>query len=286
MMNLKSKEYNRNFIAVILFLLFILLQGCNQSKNKNQQDPILKSYQLIDEQRTDEAISLLEGEILKSPEDVKLNITLASAYAHKAGVKLQKLVGIVLQIKKSIENRKKIKREKEKAGTTLAKSSKGFSELLIKINSFIDVFESIPNIDQKDSVYLKHAIFLLSSLGNKLPKKEYLYKAILEVILFKYTLNDTLIEEINENVLLSEQSCKIDYSLLSESMINITKLYIMILIDLSIGTDSNYDEELKIAENSLSELSLNPNVLKDQSDLILKQNLVQFGFGRVIECKE
>jgi hypothetical protein len=85
-------------IKILMLVCIASCFGCGKKTNKNEQDEVvLKSYRLIDSDRADEAIELLENHLSKDSTNNTYKSVLASAYAHKGGVKIQKFIPIVNQ---------------------------------------------------------------------------------------------------------------------------------------------------------------------------------------------
>lgn len=273
-------------IFVFYILPLFLIISCNRSKPEKREDPILKSYRLIDEQRSEEAIILLESELVNNPNSVKLRSVLASAYAHKAGIKLQKFVPLLYQIRQNLKNKTKLSELKLFTNQSISKSTLVLSNLFLKLSSIFEIYNAIPNISTLDSVYLKYAIHLLKTMPSEIPKEDLIYRGILEVILFKHLISENLIGDLKDQVSIDDSNCIIDFVKIKENFLTLGKLLIEIQYDLKL-TDSKQIEELvqslKDFSESASEFSLIN--MDESSKNAMKQNLHQFGFGKVIQCE-
>ena len=81
----------------ICSLLCLFSLGC--SRHRAPETTSVRAYRLIDAQRTDEAITLLEASLDKDPNNYDYKVILASAYAHKAGFRIQRLISVMDHIK-------------------------------------------------------------------------------------------------------------------------------------------------------------------------------------------
>jgi hypothetical protein len=114
----------KNKIAVTLLaatLAAAAVLSCAR-RPAREHDPVLQAYRLIDEQRTDEAIELLEGKLAEDPDNADYKVVLASAYAHKGGIKIQKLVPLINQAGK-LKTKKKPNPAKSAKPATSGKNS-------------------------------------------------------------------------------------------------------------------------------------------------------------------
>ena len=73
---MKQHFFKKLLVSLGIIFNFVLV-SCANEDGSSSHDPVLAAYQLIDEQRTDEAIALLEGELKKEPEKYELKVALA-----------------------------------------------------------------------------------------------------------------------------------------------------------------------------------------------------------------
>ncbi|MBL7542950.1 MAG: hypothetical protein JNL11_03995 [Bdellovibrionaceae bacterium] len=288
--------------CITFFIGQLVLIGCDSKKNRSQKEtPTLLAYRLIDEQRTDEAIELLERELKKDPDNQQHKSVLASAYAHKAGIKIQKLVPIITQT----ERLKKLKDNFVELGPTISTSERmnasaiNISIYFIKLSAIVDTYAAVPILTTNEAVYLKHSIGLLNSQGKQLSVDDVLYRVVLEVILFKHIFTENLIGEFVATPSASESSapipststkCRVAIGHLNDTFITLGKLLIDIFNDLSIARPDQAAEMRKLSQatgEAVSNLTLATTsmvVLDEASAILLKQALFQKGLGKVIQC--
>lgn len=286
-----TPRLNKLALIPALVVFTLIFCGCGKQQNHNE-DTVLKAYRLIDEQRTDEAIELLEGELNKTPNNNEYKSVLASAYAHKAGIKIQKLVPVISQadrLKKLKEKYEGIDK-KSSFSNQLNKLALNASSLFIKLSSMMEAYASVPVLSVDQATYLRHAIYILNSIGKSATQEDVLYRAILEVVLFKHILSENLIGEFMEPATKDELKCRIDLGNLNDTLINLGKLLIDIYNDLGFANPKQAGDMKKLSletSEAISDLTMTTTtiaVLDEASTIFLKQAVVQYGFGKIIKC--
>lgn len=276
--------------SILICLIAICFIGCAK-ENKAKNDPVLKAYRLIDEQRTDEAIELLEREIQSNPENAEYKVVLASAYAHKAGFKVQKLVGIIGQVDKI----KDLKFDflNIKPSGNRAEDSNLYTDLVSRVfkmfSDIVGIYSSIPTVNKEGAEYLRHSIYLLDESYSYLKPHDFLYKALLEVVLFKHVLAENFIGEIG-SIRVSTEDCKANFTKLNLGIVDSGKILIDILNDVGLALPNEAEKTAEIssqvseAVSNLTLINTSLTVLDDASDLFLNRLANQYGFGKIIRC--
>lgn len=258
---------------------------------EQESDPILKSYRLIDTQRTDEAIELLEVELSRDPKRDELRIALASAYAHKAGMKIQKFVGIVTQserLEKLIKSMDERKPPAEKT-TAVDEASLRMANVLKRFSVVAEIYAGVPSIESQNVIYLQHAIHLLSE-DKSIPAKNVVYRLILQILLFKHFLNEKWISEpevINGKKI---KQCSLSAATVNDNIVNLGRLLINIVHDVGY-VDPNQAAKMKslaarigdeIASASL--VLTGVSLLDEAAKISLAETAKAQGFGKMVEC--
>lgn len=281
-----------SFLSLLFFSLSQLNLGCGKKADNKKDEPFLKAYRLIDEQRTDEAIELLEDLLSKEPKNIQAKSVLASAYAHKSGVKIQKLIPVLNQTEKL----KQLDEKTSDSALNLEKNERvnasaiQISNFFSRYSSIIETYALVPLVNKEQSIYLQHAIYLLNSIGNEIHSEDVLYRAILEIILFKYVISDGLIGEFIEPQNKTLESCKIDLSTVSNSIIKGGKLLIDIFNDFGFANPKQSAEMRALSDKtaeSISNLTLAVTavaIADEASNIFLKNEAIQHGFGKAIKC--
>jgi hypothetical protein len=148
----------------------------------------MQAYRLIDTARTDEAIALLEKNLETQPEDDELRLTLASAYARKAGFRIQTLIPVFLAVKSSADafqaeekNRKAVPSGEEES------SIRSASTVFLQAKGLAEGFAYLPSIEENVIVYLDHAIHILEEV--KKPSQSLaLYRGVLRTLKLKFVM--------------------------------------------------------------------------------------------------
>jgi hypothetical protein len=275
----------------LFILIGISLVGCADRKQDHRDDTVLNAYRLIDEKRDDEAIELLENALAKDPANYDYKAVLASAYAHKAGIKIQNLVPAVQkssQLKKLNENAKAM--SGETIGAKVDSGALVIASMLGKFSGVLETYAAVPTVDKNQSTYLIHAIYLLNSLGNRIKPEDVIYRAVLEIVLFKYYLAEGFIGEFVEPKTKDEVSCRIDLGNVNDAIIKIGKLLIDIFNDVGFVNPKQAEDMKRLAgdtSDSISRLTIattTVTVVDEAANIFLKQTAIQNGFGKIIKC--
>jgi hypothetical protein len=282
----------RNWLSVGMIFLLSMTISCAKSRQQTQDDPVLEAYRLIDEQRTDEAIELLETSIANDPSNTTYKPVLASAYAHKAGIRIQTLIPFLVESEKlkKMDSKPSESSKLPTAGEQLNASVLSISQLLRSFSTASEVYASIPLISKKNLVHLNQAIFLLNDAGAKIKPEDALYRAVLEVVLFKYILAEDLVGEFAAPKEKNSQSCRIDIGNLNNSVIKLGRLLIDIYSDLGIANPKNAGDVKQMSAKTADAISnvtiatTTVTILDEASNLFLKQSIIQNGFGKIIKC--
>ena len=274
-------------------LATLVMFGCAGSKNEGvRNDTVLEAYRLIDDQRTDEAIQLLETSLVADPSKSEYKVVLASAYAHKAGIKIQKLVPMLTQSDKI----KKLNDQSLDASLDDSVSGKvnsgalNIARLLTKFSGFFEAYALVPTVTKNQAVYLTHAIYLLNDVGNDLKPEDVLYRAVLETVLFKYFLAEGFIGELIEPKAKDQVSCRLDLGNVNDSIVKMGKLLIDICNDIGYVNPKQAVDMKKIAEQvseSVTNLTIATTAVTaadEAANIFLKQVAIQNGFGKIIKC--
>lgn len=280
-------------LSMTLFALVAFSSGCAKSSSPSMDDPILNSYRLIDEHRTDEAIELLESSSAEEPTRTDLKSVLASAYAHKAGIRIQTLVPVFFQADKVKKVEVSVEAEESKtltAGQQLNHSVVSLGQLLKRFSGFSEAYASIPLVDRTRVIYLIHAIDVLNEIGPNLKPEDALYRAVLETILFKYILAEELIGEFMASGTNNEKNCHLNLGHVNDSVIKLGRLLIQVYTDIGTANPAMSADTKKISEKTADAVSnvtiatTAVTVLDEAATMFMKQTLIQNGFGKIIKC--
>jgi hypothetical protein len=291
---------NNQHIACALVLLFVAVLGAGgcQPKHSNRSDsPLVTSYKLIDDKREDEAIFVLNQELAKNPGDtayaISLKVAMASAYAHKAGFKVQKFAALLNVSKKGVEF--SIKPAVHTSGTTTKEEAvddmiHAIGTLISSFNVIMDYYTAIPTIKLEDERYLDYAIRILDDLGDKLSPGQSLYRAVLKVVYLKnYLATHVLGDETQIN--LDPRSCSIDFKKLDTSLSKTAKVSIAILDDISKAQPSKAEsfaklrKQLAASSTDLTVVVTSASLLDETSMEFTKSAIVQAGLRNLLQCR-
>lgn len=247
-----------------LFLL-VLCVSCAANKSDQRNNSVLEAYRLIDENRTDEGIQLLEDSLKADPLNSELKMVLASAYAHKAGIKIQKLVPAIIHADKikKISEAKKPYSEQADTNAKINLAAFNIAKTLSQFAVFFEAYATIPLINKEQSVYIKHAIQLINEMTGDMKSEDL----------------------INKN-------CQIDVSQINQTLISLGKLTIDIFNDLAIANPKQASQMKNSAAQAVDAvMALNIattsiSIIDEISQLFIKDIAVQNNFGRIFRCSE
>jgi hypothetical protein len=286
----------RSFVQLtVIPMAAAVLAACapaNENKVLQNERPLNQVYRLIDAQRSDEAITLAEQLVDSNSSDREAKVALASAYAHRAGIKIQGLAQVVSASKNSSilastpqSSIALVLNPGQKIDSTLTDSTLILSQIL-KVSQ---IYTSIPNIDLNGRTYLQLAIRTIDRIDD-VNQTEAIYRAVLRIVLFKHLLATELLGDIERPNNL-EKSCLVDLNRLNDSILNLGRTLINIMADISIA-HPDQEKSLNIqraaiadAVSKLTIVTTSLIVIDEASNLLLKQSLIQRGLGKAIQCK-
>lgn len=269
---------------------FSFLAACAPEKREHTESKKVEAYRLIDEQRTDEAVELLEDSLRKDPENAEYKVVLASAYAHKSGFRIQALIPAVAKAKS-------FKQEDTQLVKTITKAKEGgraaaimqLARVFNQFSEFLKIYHILPELqNETQKIYLQHAVDLLSSLGKDLKPEDALYKAVLEVLLLKHELSDQLVGEFSAEA--DYDKCALNLSGINATLIRLAKLLIDIYYDIGVAMPDQAPKMKALAASASDAVSgfsiaiTSVTALDEAVNVFLKQNAVQNGFGKIIKC--
>lgn len=285
------KKLNK-FKTAFIFLALVF-SGCGSQKNEGvRNDTVLDAYRLIDDQRSDEAIQLLETSLAQDPSKSEYKVVLASAYAHKAGIKIQKLVPLLTQSDK-IKKLGEPNLNSPTAATTSQRvnaSAQNIAKLLSKFSGFFEAYALIPQVSKDQATYLTHAVYLLNDIGSALKPEDVLYRAVLETVLLKYELAEGFIGELIEPETHGDKTCRLNLGNINDSVIRMGKLLIDICNDIGFVKPKEASDMKKIADQvseSVTNITMATTavtVADEAANIFLKEAALQNGFGKIIKC--
>ena len=283
----------RRFKLTILFMvtLEILIVGCGSQQATNEA-PLTRAYRLIDAQRDDEAIEYL-NKIIQNEPNQDYQVALASAYAHKAGVKIQKFASLVGDSKKISELPQELQFSDNKEKETTYKVddfANALSGLLIKFSKVLTVYAAIPSVNSADSMYLEEAIKIMDSIEKPRPS-DGIYRVILRVVQFKHFVAQEMVGPIG-NGHQTANGCVLDLKSINYSVVKLGRILVNILDDLTLAIPSKAKElagqRAQIADKtfSLTLVVTGTSVAGEASNAFIKHIVVEESFGKLLKCKD
>jgi hypothetical protein len=284
------------FINWIFLLPVLISLGCGQQSAAPEEDSVLKAYKLIDQDRAEEAVALIEPEHRANPKDRRLTITLASAHTSLAGLQVYSFYDLLEHTvfnKSSQGSDSKFSLTPPKLDLTGDDSQKArnFVSYLVSYLTYIDtllsIYQKIPSLTMPQKKHLEIAVALLETL-NPQEKSDGLFKAVLRVVYFKYQIEKefvpSMIRTDKDNV------CQLNFSNLTDNVWNTLVSLENILSDLTIAypkKESDYNQAINDAKKMADQLITGVTALElvgnGAVDLLIG-HLKQQGMGDQIKC--
>jgi hypothetical protein len=280
--------------AVIVFALSV---SCNKREQSREESSLVAAYKMIDAQRTDEAIQLLEAELATldpaSPYYSKVKVALGSAYAHKAGIKVQKFSKL-LKVGKIDTKFKDARKTDTKKKPTRAESAdlylKSVARMITGISNVAGAYTAIPNIKPEDEKYLIYSLKILDSVKiEQLTQGDALYRAVIRIIYLKHYMSSRVFEDATA-VDIDSKTCEVNFDKISNTLHKLAGTGILIFDDLAHSAPKKakkYKEsrdDLLQAASDLTIISTFASVIDDATLALSKQALVETGLRKLLKC--
>lgn len=184
---------------VLLFSLLALVSCQNKADQESEDVQLQRATRNIDKGEYNDAIQSLQTLKTKST-NPKVVMTLASAYAGRAGIKVDQYWGFVVgyeSLLPEFADSDKVKSQKYAISSQWIakipseqdrKSAEELNKILVQMDGILARIERIPYVAREHREDLHTAVSELSELKTQ---GSALYKAILEVILLKSAIEDT-----------------------------------------------------------------------------------------------
>ena len=282
--------------ALVAFLMIAILgftTAC-APKRKSEEKPLLKAYRLIDDQRTEEAIAYLEELLEKEPDNTDYKVALASAYAHKAGVRMQTLAPVVSAAKDANDLGEKLMAGLNALEGSDTKTIGTYIGDLIEANqrllAVVGLIKAIPNVDGTGIQYIHQGLTILDGISEIRPA-DAVYRAVLRIVQLKHDLvSNGFTETTAANAL--DATCVFDPTELRKVISRQSQLLSKIVGDIAIAQPSEAkrlsEVQTKLVEKAteLTSRLASSNLTNDDdpTTIEIKRALLNHGFGRLLKC--
>jgi hypothetical protein len=291
-------KLNRATALLIGMLSAVLaLSGCGRGQGDKSDDKVVTAYKLIDAGRDEEAVAMLEDELTRLPgkgaEHNRLTVVLASAYAHRAGFKVQRLAKVFAAGKNKVkfdvglklDNNPKFTKE-ESVDRFLA----GVSVFFASIANLNGYYTAVPNIRPDKVKYLEFAVRLLDSIDNEeIEQGDALYRAVLKTVYLKYYIANNVVG-IKQVADINLASCSVDFDKTAVALKEIGRILIDVLGDLGRAQPSKSPDYVKqqykvsAAVGDLTSISTSVSLVDEVTMRTVKRTLVQTGLQNLLKC--
>lgn len=289
-------SFQTRLCSVVLLFAFPLL-GCQPSRKSSSETPLVKAYKLIDHQHEDDAIVILEQEISRTPDETAektdLQVALASAYAHKAGFRAQRLGGILALGKHKISFDQKFSTDRPGQSSVQKVDFllNGISGLMGGVQGVMAYFNAVPEIQSKDEKYLDYSMRILDSLEYKyMTEGEAVFRAVIRAIYLKNYLAAHVFYE-GPSAEYDVSTCQINFAQLTQATARTTHVGLSILEDLAFATPKKAKDFEKLRKQlvssaaDLTTVTTSVSLLDEASMLIAKRAVVESGLRNLLTCR-
>lgn len=261
----------------ILITAFILNgNGCRKHDSPNEEDLKWRVYRLIDDDREDEAILLLEDEIARrdlqdnsgkdhSPVTMEYRTILASAYAKKAGLNFKVFIRSFSLIKQSQEMMQWNLKWSESSFKSEEKSdeiSLTLMRTLFQIQNLERALTAIPEVSKDKAYYLEKSFVILSGVPD-LREANKVYFALLHLVKIKRIIYQEIRPKISRL-----KYCEPFFTLLRDDLLLVLELSTK-LLDLIMKVQTKEKSKIEELKNKIQ--SLVPHVRSLQTEVIRTQ---------------
>ena len=216
--------------------------SCKKTNENEKLSVEQIAYYYIDQNRSEEAIKFLYGEIkkylLKPSLTIEekmvldnLYVILASAYAKLSDFSVLRITNAI-SIGKKITEIDNFNDEKmiQKSSNNIEIKSKSkinnndeilndFSKIFIFNFKYYHLFKVIPKVEENNIVYLKYSVKILNSIEN-LKRPDLIFRALLKIVLAISVFEINYLKFEVSNDILDPNYCKIDLNFYSQNLIN------------------------------------------------------------------
>lgn len=287
--------------TVCIILFGLVAAGCSGKRDSQESGSatLLNTYRLIDENRSEEAIVILEAELDRHPNDVRLQLALASAYSSLAGVDITKLFpsienAVIKKDFKKIRDQLDKKRQSLKTATTSEKKAaltiESWVALFRLISLSFETFNQIIEVNPDKLVYLYEAIGIVENIERK-SRGNYLFLAVLELVAFK---NELMTSSLPKVISQQKQTnrCQVDVANVPQIAIFIKESIRHIVTNLAKAypkQEKTYSEVASYFESAaqmLSEAAVGLSNADQLATALALTNGLEESVGTKLECNE
>ncbi|MEK2690367.1 hypothetical protein [Bdellovibrio sp. GT3] len=162
-----------------LLLLIAVLSACNSEKPETREDKLNQGFDYLDQHNYDQAISYFQ-KLLKQDPHPQVRMALASAYASRAGVRIENIYNFVV-VKHQPQMRMQLSNLNFSAQT---------NEVIHGLEDFIAQWEQVPSVSATGRRDLEKAVGVLAETDNAGAR---LYSAVLRVVALKANVADGIL---------------------------------------------------------------------------------------------
>ncbi|WP_413294794.1 hypothetical protein ACLSU7_06745 [Bdellovibrio sp. HCB185ZH] len=162
-----------------LLLLIAVLASCSSEKPETREQKMNRGFEYLDQQNYDQAIAYFQ-KLLKEDNHPQVRMALASAYAARAGIRIENIYNFVV-----VQHRPVMRLQIQNLNF-----SEQTNEVIHNLEKFLAQWEQVPNVTSTGRKDLEKAVGILAETDNAGAR---LYSAILRVVVLKANVGEGII---------------------------------------------------------------------------------------------
>lgn len=258
-------------------------------KTASSEEIVLQAYKLIDLDRTQEAVHLLEESIKSKSQDYELRTTLASAYAHMAGINIQRLYPMINKVMVASKRSEIIKTPPKILYKEFPLESNliALAKLTNSVSFLSAVFVAMPQIHVSKRTLLYEALDHFAAVEKSLKRGDLIYRTALRLLIIRGELSDGVKESLEIN---AQNKCELKIEKFKSSIVSAQKLAAKSMLDMAAIDKKKAQSWLRRIESStkfverLTFVSDTAIILDEGLNIFVKQQLFGPMFGKLLEC--
>ncbi|QLY26463.1 hypothetical protein [Bdellovibrio sp. KM01] len=162
-----------------LLLLIAVLASCSSEKPETREQKMNRGFEYLDQQNYDQAIAYFQ-KLLKEDGHPQVRMALASAYAARAGIRIENIYNFVV-----VKHRPVMRIQIENLNF-----SEQTNEVIHNLEKFLAQWEQVPDVNSQGRTDLEKAVGILAETDNGGAR---LYSAILRVVVLKANVGEGIV---------------------------------------------------------------------------------------------
>lgn len=259
-------------------------------KTAPTDEVVLEAYRLIDKDRSADAVQILEEAVTARPQDLSLRSTLASAYAHQAGIKVQTLYPAAkkaLEVAEAHREDRALKKHLDKDSVSDDRFAK-LARLSRELSMVVEAILMLPRLDHRGLVLVREAVAQYEPVEASLGRSDFIYRALLRALLLRAELTTGIDASLSLN---AKNQCVLDLDTFQAALVRASHDGVDAMLDLAAIDRSQapaWAKRAQDAANAVDVLTVSSStliVLDEAIGGLAKKQFFGPALGDLLECK-